>query len=285
MEKLEELRKKSFMLMIISIALLILGIILMFAVSTYLFILTVVGLIMLIVSIVMGNNFKKNITAVFKEEFEKRYPGYTYDKNSGVNINRVYQGGLIAKRADKFRTEDLITAKFNNGTVYTSDLKMIEVREYRDSNGNRRKEEHTFFLGKYFIFDFDIYEFEINLRMFEKGLAYANVSGLTKCETESIAFNEKYKTYVNNELELYKFLKPQVIEKLTEIEKRYRGSIGFSIFANQIHIAIYNNQDSMEFSISKKINEDVFNRMLGKTHDEIENMIEFLDVNNEKYSR
>lgn len=286
MEELEKLRKKALLILLLSITIIIIGVILTLGFLSAIFtIILAVGIILLIVYSCMLRVFKAKIVLLFKNEFEKKYPGYTYDKKSGVNINAVYQGGLINKRADRYNVEDLITAKFNNGMVYSSDLKMDEIIEYRDSDGKRRREIRTYFLGKYYIFDFNNHNFNINLKAFEKGLRYVNVHGLTECETESIAFNEKYKTYVSDTLELFRYLKPQVIEKITELEKKYKGAVGLSMFSNQIHLAIYNNIDSLEFSVIKKVNEKVINERLVKTHDEIENLLELLDANDEKYSK
>ena len=123
----------------------------------------------IIVFIILGNVQFKKIEKDFKNIYMKKVvndilPGSTYKENMGIALNDVYRSGLL-KKADRSRSEDLITGCIKGVNFKTSDLQLLERREHVDSKGHRTVTYVPYFTGRFFIFDFNK-NFKGNIMLF-----------------------------------------------------------------------------------------------------------------------
>lgn len=262
---LEKERQKCRKLVIGGTALLILSVVLIFLTVSFLSEVLVALFIMMAIAggIIMGvghNNFSK-VVRKFKDYYmiqviNELIPGANYQEHLGIPLNDVYKSGLL-KRADRAHSEDLITGKSHDVNFRTCDLKLEERRVHTDSKGHRHVTYVPYFIGRYFIFDFNK-NFKGNIIVTEASLPFG-INGLKKISLESEEFNNKFRTYSSDELSAFYVLTPQFMEAIMELEQQNPGCLMFYINSNQLHLAINNNRDTFSLKINRPIDESLVN--------------------------
>ena len=258
-EQLEAIRKKCPQFIFGGIATIVLGLI-------FIFLLTMVigdvcvflGFIAIItgsVLIIIGSNRFSKVAREFKdacmqEIIDQVLPNAQYSYNMGIPLSEVYKDGLL-KRADRAYSEDLITGNIKGVSFKTCDLKLEERRVRTDSKGNTTVTYVPYFIGRYFVFDFNK-NFKGDIVITE-GMLPKTFRGLKKIELESEEFNKKFKTYAVDDLSAFYVLTPHLMVSLLELEKNNPGCISISMNSNKLCMAINNNRDTFSVKLNRKI--------------------------------
>jgi hypothetical protein len=199
-----------------------------------------------------SKQFKKTIkdeliNIVLKDKFED----VTYDQYQSISEYVINETGLV-KKPDRFSGEDYIKGTYKGVTFEVSDVTMRERQEHVDSKGNRTVTYPVYFKGRWYIYKFPK-TFKGSLKITEGHPQSAR--GLEKVETESIAFNKKFKMYASEKQYAFYHLTPIMMEKLLELEKLHRGRIYFYYSGNELHIGVNDSQDYLEIPFRKAIDE------------------------------
>ena len=207
------------------------------------------GIILLVLAAINFNKFKKRFKSEILSVYMKdNYDNLKYDHNRGLDRSTIYRSGLLRK-PDRFNSEDLITGEYKGIHFNVSDCHLED--ESTDSEGNTTYS--TYFRGRYFIFNFNKNIKQI-LRAGEGRLS--DTRGLEKVETESIMLTKKFKIYCDDANYVFKFFTPVIIEKLVELEAKYRGGIYLYLHGNEMHFALNDGKDYMEISLRKELNKE-----------------------------
>lgn len=170
----------------------------------------------------------------------------TYEFKSGLSKDTVMSSKLF-KRPDRYRCEDLMYGEFEGVQFRSSDVTMQERRVRTDSKGHRHVEYVTYFLGRWFVYEFNK-EFNGIIQVREDGFFSGPSWGLNidKISLEDVEFNKKFKTYASNQHDAFYVLTPSLMENIKTLERRFPGRIYFSFIGNELHIGIYNSKNAFE---------------------------------------
>lgn len=233
------------------------GVILFFFLSTQDF--PFIGMILFLIGgIVTGVGYSRfnKISQLFKNKYLKELIESSFDKaeyfpNKGVDIKEIYSSDLV-KKADRYHLEDLIKGEYEGVSFQTCDVKLEERHVRRTKNGTQVYYV-TYFLGRYFSFDFPK-DFKSKILVTE-GMPSVFGKNYKKIELESVEFNKKFKTYTKDEHDAFYVLTPHLMESILNLEKQNPGTVGLSFIGNKLTIMLDNRINTFELKLSKKIDE------------------------------
>lgn len=248
--------KKANIYLIIGIVLLVGGFFLIGATQQVVFVLFFIAGIILIA---INSNMKGKLSQKFKNEFivdyvKSIYPNCVYDPSVGIHKDRILEAGFF-KNPDKWYLEDYLQASYDGVGFEMSDFNFQERHVTTDSKGNRRVTYVTYAKGRFMIFDFKR-EFNEIVMVLENTALGFNCYGLEKVETESIDFNDKFKTYATDSLKAFYVLTPQIQLKMLELESKFKGSIFFGYMSGKLYVAITDGVSILDVNASKKISSE-----------------------------
>lgn len=260
-EKRKKTRRNSILMNVFGILAIFLGVflLLMFEQAILFVIGLIVGIVLICVSSVSKNSFLKNIKenvlgTIIKSELGEEA---VYQSNSGINLTEIIRLGVY-QSPDRYHLEDHISCSYNGVAYELCDAIFEERHVTRDSKGNRRVTYEKYFAGRVIKIDFKK-AMTYKMKVIEGHPRGLNTHGYEKLETELIEFNKKYDTYVNDKEQAYYYLTPVMLQKLLELEKLFKGTIQYVMNGDCFYVLINNNTDSLEFSISKPIDEKMLN--------------------------
>lgn len=204
-----------------------------------------------------GVRFSK-LNRAFKHEvlvnvMKDLLPGTVYNPDAGLDPATVYRTECL-KRADRFRSEDLITGDFEGVAFRCSDV-VLEERHVEHTKNGYREYYVAYFTGRIFEVTFNK-EFEGYLQVLESGSPISN-RPFRKVALESIDFNKKFHTYSTNELSAFYVLTPDIMERMMQLERENPGRIGFSFTGATLYIALNNNKNTFELRPFRKIDDSM----------------------------
>ena len=260
-EKRKKIKRSSVIMTVIGILGIFIGVLLLlFFEMAVVFVLSlIVGIILIAVSTIQKQSFLKNIKGSVIETIIKSELGDTasYNVNSGINLSDVIRLGVY-QDPDRYHLEDHISCSYNGVPYEMCDMVLEERHVTRDSNGNRRVTYEKYFSGRVIKIDFKkVMAFK--MKVIEGHPRGLNTHGYHKIDTELIEFNKKYDTYVNDKEQAYYYLTPLMLQKLLELEKLFKGTIQYVMNGDCFYVLINNNTDSLEFSISRPIDDKMIN--------------------------
>ena len=211
---------------------------------------------------------------VLEDKFDDVY----YDRHQSIPQSVIDQTGLV-KRPDRFSGEDFIKGTYKGVSFEVSDVTLRERQEHVDSKGNRTVTYPVYFKGRWYVYKFP--------KMFKGTLKICethpnNAKGLEKLDTESMAFNKKFRLYASDKQYAFYHLTPIMMEKLLELEKLHRGSIYFYYAGNELHIGVNDSQDYLEIPFRKEIDEKAMKAFEGDV-DLIPSIINELKLTSDKF--
>ena len=220
-----------------------------------------VAFVLLIIGLTYGQKEMKKVSKMLKEDLISKVIADTFENSQysikeGVNLGEVMQPNMI-HRPDRYSSEDMITATYKNIKFLMSDIKLEDRHTTTDSNGHTRTTYQTYFKGKFVKIDL-IRDLNLTLKLYEKstfGFFQGALSGLEKIETESIAFNKKFKTLATSQQDAFYVLTPQLQEKFIELENKFRGSIYFCFQNGYFYCMINDGSDGLEVNPRKPIDD------------------------------
>ena len=278
----EQKRKKCALFVYLGIGLLLLSFIFFFLTSlsyvaqVIFIILGIITILSGLILLTIGNVQFSRLSKEFKENYVKKaimekYPGCIFDPNQGVSYEATQQS-FIVPHGDRFNSSDLISGKIEDVSFLTSDCRTEQMRTYTDSKGHTHTEWVTVFLGRFFMFEFNK-NFVGNLIVSENTGNFPSLYNFEKIKMESIDFNKMFKTYTTNDETAFYILTPHIMEKLMAIQNKYKGFCSFSFIDNIMYFSLYNNIDTFELRLNKKIDE----KFLNSLGDDIQTMKEIVD--------
>ena len=270
-EKLQEFElyrqqvcKKANTFLWIGILCLVLGFVLLFVFSNAIGENTDVGavfIIPIIISIiffVINSSMKNKINQKFKNEFvfqlvKSIYPNAVYNPGAGISKDVIMEAGFF-QYPDRWQLEDYLSCSHEGVEFEMSDFEFQERHVTRDSKGHTRVTYITYAKGRFMIFDFKR-DFTKVVKILENTPYGCKLGGLEKVETESIEFNEKFKTFSTDAMTAFYVLTPQIQLKLLELESKFKGSIYFAFMRGKLYVAITDGVSILDIDASKKISE------------------------------
>lgn len=238
------------------------GIIILIKRPQFIFIVIPLILIPIIMYAVINNKFK----AIFKEEFVKDalrsvFDNLTYDPKSGIDRETIADTGMLYM-GNRFSSNDLISGTYKDVKFIQSDVQIQDVETHVDSEGHSHTEVHNILIGKWMIFDFNK-TFKANIQVKSKFFSYSNLGfklGESKYKTvkmEDEDFNKKFTIHAQDEHDAFYVLTPQLMERIKSLNEGLKGKMMFCFIDNKLHVALNNNKDSFEYSVLKKLDENV----------------------------
>lgn len=217
----------------------------------------IIGAILLVVGFVIlgvasqrtqpfNQTFKKNvIEMLLKENYDK----VSYEPRQSIPLQTFLKTGLT-RNPDRWKGEDLVVGEKNGVKFEVSEFHLEDRHVRRDSKGNTYVTYETFFKGRFFIFEFNK-NFNKELRIIEKGILSLDFGrkGLSKVETESIAFNKKFNVLTSDDQHAFYIITPVMLEEILRIETLFKGHIGLLFQGNKLYIAINDNKNTLEPNI------------------------------------
>lgn len=257
----QQVCKKANTCLAIGIVCVVLSPILVIATDLSVFILLLVAGFILIG---INASMKGKLNNKFKNEFvvalvKEMYPESTYDPSVGIHKDRILEAGFF-KSPDKWFLEDYLKASYDGVDFEMSDFHFQERHVTTDSKGHTRTTYVTYAKGRFMIFDFKR-EFNQVLRVVENTYLGLNTRGLEKIETESIDFNDKFKTYTSDAVTAFYVLTPQIQLKLLELESKFKGSIFFGYMRGKLYVAITDGVSILDVNASRKISMDTMKKL------------------------
>ena len=231
----------------------------------------------------------KKFTLAFKNTFvleslKSVFTDLTYEPEKGLDKSVIVNTGMMYM-GDRYTSNDFISGKYKDIDVVQADVHIEEEHETTDSDGHTTTYWVTIFKGKWMIFDFNK-NFKANIQVSQKGFGNSKISNwgkdikYKKVMMEDQDFNNNFRTYAQDEHDAFYILTPSLMEKIKRITSNISGKALFCFVDNKLHIGLYNNKDSFEHSIFKKINEQQVVEEISKDIKSITNFIDELNLDN-----
>ena len=269
------------MLIAVILTIIIVGLFILFLEQGFYFVLffLIVPIFFVLKAQSYANKFKETIKnelvhLVLNDKFDDVY----YDRHQSIPQGVIDQTGLV-KRPDRFSGEDFIKGTYKGVSFEVSDVTLRERQEHVDSKGHRTVTYPVYFKGRWYVYKFPK-TFKGTLKICETHPN--NAKGLEKLDTESMAFNKKFKLYASDKQYAFYHLTPIMMEKLLELEKLHRGSIYFYYTGNELHIGVNDSQDYLEIPFRKAIDEKAMKAFEGDV-DLIPAIINELKLTSDKF--
>lgn len=207
----------------------------------------------LIISHFRSGNMKQEMVKLFKE----KYPDVTYIPDNGIS-REDYLNMHLLKIGSTFEASDNIAGKAADGTefnyceVNTYSIKMTH-RNLNPLDVSPKRE--TEFKGAILVFKREkIIDGQIVIKsrglLEGKGFDKSNVNehdfdddgNIIKewhtLETDSVNFNKSFQLYTKNDEEAFYILRPDIMEALVELDKRYTWGMDVCFIGDLLYLAI-----------------------------------------------
>lgn len=207
-------------------------------------------LIFLCALVVTSNDckqFKKDykfliITYIIKKKFSDAH----YNPYKGIGRERISNTNVIYM-GNQYKSSDYVYGKYKDIPFSTSDIQTLMEFKTKDNYNI----QVPMFTGQWFIFDFNK-TFKADVQVREKWFTFATRrtflgnNTLYRYKLEYIRFNQKFKVYAQNELDVFNVLTQNMIGRIKNVERKVRGKIMFCFIENEIHIGLYRYVDLFE---------------------------------------
>ena len=228
------------------------------------------------------NTFKRNFKEIFVlSSLKKVFSDITYEYDKGLAEHVIGKTELMGL-GDRYTSNDYVKGKYKDINFEQADIHIEEKREVEDSDGNKRTEWVTLFLGRWMIFDFNK-NFKSNIHIYKGRFKLWWQNKYKKVTLEDEDFNRNFSVFAENEHDAFYILTPHFMEKIKNIVNNLNCNISFGFVDNKLHVAINNNKDSFEHSIYKRINEEEIVNNIMKDIVIITKFVEELDLDNDLF--
>lgn len=178
--------------------------------------------------------FKKNVVKV---ALEKVIPGAEYLEMDGFGEERIRETRLV-RRSNRFNSTDYIRGVYH-GLEF--EFANVNISDHRSAGKSSYTVEY--FRGQWLIIKphvtLDTELYIVDKRLYHSdpdAIGWFDSRGLTKVETESIAFNKEFKVHASDPVNAFYILSPQKILSLYENEAQ---DVSVYLNKDELHIAIY----------------------------------------------
>lgn len=231
------------------------------------------------------NKYKEEIKKiVFIYYLKNLFNDFSYVPNSGITYSLISFTNMIP-RGNVYYSSDLIGGKYKNVKFVGS---FVSVEKESITQDPSTTHHLKFFKGWWFIFEFNK-SFKSEIQICNKYFANTKRGGLLddfindrinykkekRVKTNDNDFDNKFKIYVKNDVNVFQFIDAELIDKIKKLNTNVGGNLLLCFINNQLHIGLDGKSGFFEPSIIKKINlEDSKN----KVFEEIKPIIEFIEV-------
>lgn len=149
---------------------------------------------------------------------------FTAQPGAQNTINDIFQAGLLP-RWDRSEFEDRITGTRHGVQFEFFESHLEQRRTTRDQNGRTRTRWVTSFRGQCLRFRFHKQFHSRTLVLRDAGILnrFGGGSGLERARLESPSFEKAFEVYTNDQVEARFLLTPDLMLRLTELEKVFHG--------------------------------------------------------------
>ncbi|MCM1197230.1 MAG: hypothetical protein NC310_09220, partial [Roseburia sp.] len=194
LEKLEQERstinKKSKIGYIVAFGLIAVGVATFFWIPFLLFVFMIIGIIIIVVTSMQVNKFKKKFKELVVTKLIKDELGVdaVYRMNDGLSIQEI-NSLKVASAPDRYRMEDYISCTYNGVPYEMCDCVLEERHETTDGQGHTQTSYQTYFKGRIIKIDFQR-DLPIELKVVNHPVQGFQYKPLLSFETEVIDFNK-----------------------------------------------------------------------------------------------
>lgn len=275
-QNLERLRKKILLYEYLPFVLVLAGFILPLVFDTYVFGFLGIGG-GLVIAVILGSQvpfLKKDYRDLYKNTFvistlNSMLDDVEYDWHMEFSALELMKFGTI-KIGNRIKCEDYISATYKGVKFRQAD---VVIKNETGSGHNRNVQ--TYFSGRMFEFDFSS-KAVANVKVFSKSyISYLNLTG-EEVEMEDVDFNRRFNVFSLNALEAFYILTPQMMEKLTAINRQY-PNIAFRFAPGKLYVGIVTD-DSFDVGVTKKLSYPEEHAKIKKDVQVIIDIIEMIDL-------
>lgn len=224
-----------------------------------------------IMTVVIANGFKK-LSNEFKKVYiknaiEEMYPNTIFTPDKGFSKEEVYDT-LVLKKEDRFASEDMIEGSLWNRQFRCADLHLQDVR-----SSGKTTTVVTVFRGRFYEIEFDK-TLSTPVYIVDNQYAFHRFGAYEKMEMEWVQFNKTFDVFGEDQLGVFRLIKPKFMEKVMELKDKYK-KIQFGFIGSKLYVAIHNGIDTFDLKMYKPINESYFDE-IKQEFDDIRLLIETL---------
>lgn len=203
-----------------------------------------------------------------------------YNMNERLpELSEILQLNLI-KHPDRIYGEDYYSTCYNGVAFSCSDIRLQEKRVVRDSKGRTTTTYVDYFNGRMLVFKPEICPQNIFIR--EKGSMMNYMRGLHKIETELTVINERYEILAEDNVNIYKFLTPVVLQGLMSLENMVRGVLSYAFVNGKIYVFVERNSNALDIRLTRKLDQNEINFLINALRLPLE-IIDKLKLNSEYF--
>jgi Protein of unknown function (DUF3137). len=194
--------------------------------------------------------YKKDIiTKVVKEISDTS----EYKPNSGITEDDFNTMRLF-NSPDRYYSEDLITGKIEKTDYRCSEVIAEEHHITIDNKGRVNEYWEDIFRG--FIFIADFHKNFNGITTIGRDSLFKISFGNKRVKLENVEFERHFDVYSSDGVEARYILSPVLMEKLVELDNRFKGDIVISFVNSSIFLAIPDTKNHFEASIWNKITKE-----------------------------
>ena len=255
------------------------------------------GVLTFVIAALVCSKPAKEYSLAFKNYFvksslQKIFTNLRYSPDSGISRQTI-AGTHMMYMGDRYSSNDLVTGNYKTIRFTQSDVHIEERRERRDSDGRTHTYYVTIFKGRWMIFDFNK-AFKADVQVAQKGFGNNTVGTwfapkeerFKKVEMESQEFNKAFNVYAQQPLDAFYILTPKIMEKIRNLDERNDGKLLLCFIDNQLHVGIYNYEDSFEHkSVFKPIDEEKTRNDISTDIQKITMFVDELELDNDLFKK
>ena len=154
---------------------------------------------------------------------------------------------------------DLVHGEYRGSEIFFSDITLVDVQRYTDSDGNTHETRTTLFEGQWVIcrlgkkINHRLRLRENREKLFGKGYRKAK----STVETENIAFNEKFQILADDPHTAFYILTPHFMEYINSADAVAKGQTYLCFDGDWVHFAVGNNRDLFEVKTTERALQDI----------------------------
>lgn len=216
-----------------------------------------------------------------KDLLSQKFDDLRFYPDRGIEKETVESTDMM-QMGNRYHANDLIEGSYRGVRFSQSDI----LIQHHTSNG---KSSHTttYLKGRWLIFDFNK-RFLCDLQVRDKAFSYAKKSGgwfsdrdqTHRLKTESVAFNDQFAVYAENDTEAYYILTPHFMEALMKLKARDSGELLFCFVDSKLHVAVNSGEDSFEPSIWHPVERTEATRAIAGDIQLITDLVDTLSLDN-----
>lgn len=255
------------------------------------------GVLTFVIAALVCSKPAKEYSLAFKNYFvksslQKIFTNLRYLPDSGISRQTI-AGTQMMRMGDRYSSNDLVTGNYKTIRFTQSDVHIEEEHETRDRDGHTRRYYVTIFKGRWMIFDFNK-TFKADVQVAQKGFGNNKVGSwfaskeekFQKVEMESQEFNKAFNVYAQQPLDAFYILTPKIMEKIRNLDERNDGKLLLCFIDNQLHVGIYNYEDSFEHkSVFKPIDEEKTRNDISTDIQKITMFVDELELDNDLFKK